>query len=437
MSNPPEDDIPVSPKVAAKVESLLDHPMVEGYRPTLPIYTLRAQAVLGWEFFQDAELMIKSPMVSMPLSWVMAPIRMAEWSMKANSIEAAKLAGEILLWFWNDPLARIQSEGNIYGWSAGEIVYGDQDGYYRPTRMLHFSSRDVVPVVNPVTRVAEGIQITGNFTGTKRLWAFRESVPNKGFWYVHAGRFEGYFGDSQIRPAWKDWRRAEGIDGNNEITDLACYRFGTGIVKVFHPEGLYTGTTSSVPSWGINGKVSNSDIARQISETMKAGAGIALSSEKYQNDKGGGLKWDVVVEPFTTNIEQLLAQGSNLELRCAKAIGVPPEVIQAAETGSGYSGRAIPLQGFLISQQNRLNDMTKQVMEQIVNPVLKWNLGPDAYACATAKPLIQTYRKTAWDQDSGDSSGGNGQSQQQAVAGAGQAPFANGSKAQAGQPQQG
>jgi len=71
-------------------------------------------------------------------------------------------------------------------------------------------------------------------------------------------------------------------------------------------------------------------------------------------------------------------------------------------------------------------------MDQIVNPLLKWNLGPEAWACATAKPLIQTYRKTAWDQDEG---GGNGQSQQQAVAGAGQAPFTSGGKASAGQPE--
>jgi hypothetical protein len=432
-TNKSDDDLLVSPKVAAKVEELLDQPMVEGYRPTLPVYTLRSQAILGWEFFQDVEMMIKCPAIAMPLNWVMAPIRMAEWNMKANSIEAAKLAGEILLWFWNGPISRVYREGNTYGWSAGEIVYEEKEGYIRPTRMIHFSARDSVPVVDPVTRVAQGIQVTGNWTGTKRLWGFRDSIPNKGFWYVHGQRFEGYFGDSQIRPAWKHWRRLAGIDGNEEITDLACYRFGTGIVKVFHPEGLYTGTTSSVPTWGVNGKVSNSDIARQISETMKAGAGIALSSEKYQNDKGGGLKWDVVVEPFTTNIEQLISQKRELETDCAKAIGVPPEVIQAAETGSGYSGRAIPLQGFLISQQDRLNDMTEQVMDQIVNPLLKWNLGPEAWACATAKPLISTYRKTAWDQDNGD--GGNGQSQQQAVAGAGQAPFANGGKAQAGQPE--
>ena len=428
----PDDEMTVTPKVAAVVEAVLGDPVAESYRPTLPIYTLRAQAVLGWEFFQDVEVMKVHPAVIMPLNWVMAPMRMAEWSMKASNLEAAKLAGEILLWYWNGPLSRIQREGNYYGWTACELVYGRQEGYLMPTKAIHFSARDVVPIVDPKTRVGQGVQVTGNFGGNKRLFAFRSSVPNKAFWYVHGQRFEGYFGDSQIRPAWKPWRRLAGIDGNEETTDLACYRFGTGIVKVFHPEGIYTGSVSSVPSWGVNGKVSNSDIARQISEGMKAGAGIALSSEKYPQQSGGGLKWDVVVEPFSTNIEQLIAQKRELEIDCAKAIGVPPEVIQAAETGSGYSGRAIPLQGFLVSQQDRLNDMTEQVMDQIVNPLLKWNLGPEAWACATAKPLIQTYRKTAWDQDEG---GGNGQSQQQAVAGAGQAPFTSGGKASAGQPE--
>lgn len=432
MSQENTDEGPLSPKVQGAVEAVLGLPVAEAYRPTLPVWSLRAQAVLGWEFFQDVEVMRLHPAVAMPLNWVMAPLRMAEWDMKANNLEAARLAGEILLWFWNGPLSRIQQEGNYYGWSAGEIVYERQEGYLRPSKMLHMSSRDVVPIVDEKTRRGRGIQVTGNIGGMARLFAFRDNIPNKGFWYTHGRRFEGYFGDSQLRPSWKPWRRLAGIDGNEETTDLACYRFGTGIVKVFHPEGMYTGTVSSVPSWGINGKVSNSDIARQISEGMKAGAGIALSSEKYPQQSGGGLKWDVVVEPFSTNIEQLIAQKRELEIDCAKAIGVPPEVIQAAETGSGYSGRAIPLQGFLVSQQTKLNDMTEQVMDQIVAPLLKWNLGPEAWACATAKPLIQTYRKTAWDQDEG---GGNGQSQQDAVAGAGQAPFTSGGKASAGQPE--
>ena len=428
------------PKIAAKVTDLLGLPMAEAYRPTLPIYTLRAQAVLGWEFFQDVEVMRVHPAIKMPLQWVMAPMRMAEWEMKASDLEAAKLAGDILLWWWNNALSQVHEEGSIYGWSGCEVVYKERGGYLMPCRTLNFSARDVCPVINPDTRVATGMQVSGGFGGVRRLWGFRENIPNKCFWYVHNGRFEGYYGDSQVRPSWKSWRGLAGIDGIEELTALGAYRAAVGIIKVRHPEGQYNGTVGvNVPSYSNDGKVMNYDIARQIGQTLKSGASLSLSSESYKSDMGGGYKWDVEMTPFQVDMTQLIALNDFYSKECARGIGVPPEVIQAAETGSGYSGRAIPLQGFLTSQQYPLHMMTMQVMEQIVCPLVRWNLGPDRWVQATPRPLIQTYRKTAWDQDSsggqsGDTAGGNGQSQQQAVSGAGQPPF-NGGSTTPGQPQ--
>lgn len=434
-----------SGRVVEQVNKALSVPMAEGYRPTLPVYSLRAQAVLGWDLYNDVEVMRVHDAVSLPLDMVMSSMAMAEWDVKASDLEAATYAGELLLWWWNHAMYPVQEEGNVYGWAACELVYHEREGYLRPCGIVSFSSRDVQPIVTEDTRRPTGVEVMGGFSfKNRRLWGFREGVPNKAFWYVHRQRHQGLYGQSQIRGAWKPWRSLAGIDGQEEIIALANYRFGTGIVKVYHPEGNYTGTLANMPGWSAPGAgggvtVSNNMVARQVAETLKNGAAIALDSTPYPGLAGGGKKWDVVVDSFTTNISQLLEGERRLYEKCARAVGIPPELIEASQTGSGYSGRAIPLQGFLTKQQRQLHDMTAQVMDQIINPLVKWCLGPDRWAYASPKPLIETYRKTAWDQggaggQSGDTAGGNGQSQQQAVSGAGQPPFSKGA-ATAGRPQ--
>ena len=427
-------------RVVDRVNELLGVPMSEAYRPTLPAYSLRAQKVLGWDLYADVEVMRLHPAVNLPLAMVMSSMAMAEWDVTGSGAEEARYAGEVLLWWWNNAMYAVQEEGNVYGWAACELVWHERGGVLRPYSTITYSSRDVQPVVLEDSRRPTGVEVvTGYSAGVKRLWGFRADVPNKCFWYTHRPRHQSLYGQSQLRGAWKPWRSLAGIDGQEEIIALANYRFGTGIVKVYHPEGNYTGALANMPAWATPGAntgaaVSNNMVARQVAETLKNGAAIALDSTPYPGLAGGGKKWDVVVESFNTNISQLLEGKTDLHKDCALAIGISPELITASETGSGYSGRAIPLQGFLMNQQRQLNDMTAQFMEQVVCPAVRWMFGPDKWVEARPKPLIKTYRKAAWDQSGGGDAAGGGQSQQQAVSGAGQPPFAQG-QATAGQPQ--
>jgi len=414
---------------ATNLEKMLKEEMSQGYRPTLPVYSLRSPEILGYQFFQDVEMMRMHPAVKMPLEWALAPLQFAEWTIQASDPECAEYASKLLLWWWANAMWPIQYEGSCYGWSACEVQYHDRDGYIYPKQIDMFSSRDVYPVIFGPRSTPTGIQILYGNSKESRLWGFRDSIPNKAFWYAHRARHNMRYGESQVRPAWKPWRRLAGVDGLEEINDLAIYRFGTGFVKVFHPNENNVSVEGSNPRFATNGTTTSSrDVARQMSENLKSGAGIALSSERWPQVAGGGLKWDVVVDTFNVDLNIMLAQSNYLERLCAAAIGVPPEVIQAAETGSGYSGRAIPLQGFLSSQQYTLNDVTRQVTAQIIQPLIKWCCGWDKWVDITPKPLIKSYRMAAWDDNQGGGGdGGNGQTQQSAVASSGQPPFANGS----------
>jgi hypothetical protein len=373
------------------------------YRPILPIQTLRGAEVLSYYFYADCEVMRMHDAVRLPLMFVMGPLHYAEWVIEANSRAVAIFAAKQLQWFWQNALTSTATEGYTYGWAATELDYCDKDGLLQFHAARTFCPRDCVPLLSPRRRRPIGVRVTGTMGGHRNMWAWREDVPNKCLWYTHQQRYGQLFGESQIRPAWRPWRRLAGIDGLEEIQDLATYKHGVGVTIVRHPNDKERAEVSANPRYAQNGWVHTQDIARSLVQNTRYGSGIALPSETW-GEAGGGLKWDYEVRAFATNIEQLGQHDDRLGKKCSRAIGVPDELFQAASTGSGYSGRAIPLQGFLVGQQPNLVNMTGTAMKYGIMPLCKWNYGRNAWVTATPKPLLESVRRMSWDSpgDKGD-----------------------------------
>lgn len=398
----PTEPPQVDPRSIREAERLMKAGWALGYRPQLPIMSTRSAEVLGWYFFQDAEVMRIHPDIKLPLSYVMGPLHYGEWEIEASSYAAAVFAAKQLRWWWQNAFPDLQEEGYVYGWAAQELEYCEEDGFWVMDRATTFNARDVTPMIlmdgqnrgNPV-----GVRVINLMGGKVDLWAWRDDVPNKAIWYAHDPRSGERYGFSQIRPAWRHWRRLAGIDGIEEITDIAAYRFGCGIVEVLHPNEKVSAEDSGLPGYGVNGVVHTRDIAQFIERNLKSGAGVALPSETWPTTTAGGgaRKWEVNIKSFTTNIGQLGEHDDRVARKCSKAIEVPPELFEAAQTGSGYSGRAIPLQGFLVSQQKRFHRATRTAMQQAICPLVRWNFGSKAWVKATPKPLTESVRKSSWE----------------------------------------
>lgn len=366
------------------------------YRPQLPIYSARGSEVLSNYFFADVEVMRMDDSVRLPLSYVMGPLYYAEWVVEANSRAVAVFVAKMLQWWWQHALPAIAQEGYTYGWAATELDYTEENSLLVFNSARTFSPRDCFPLIHNKTRRPVGIRVTGSLGGHKDLWAWRDKYPNKGFWYTHQPRYGLLVGESQIRPAWRPWRRLCGVDGVQEIQDMATYKHGVGVTIVKHPNERERAEDSANPRYARDGWVHTHDVARAIVQNSRSGGALTLSSETW-GTPGGGPKWDYSVESFNANIEQLGQHDDRLSRRCSRAIGVPPELFEAAQTGSGYSGRAIPLQGFLVGQQVTLNHLTALVLKNAILPLARWNYGGQSWAKAMPKPLLETVRRASWD----------------------------------------
>jgi len=279
------------------------------------------------------------------------------------------------------------------------LVYSVEDDLLKQSEFNTFQSRDVLILTRDKRyvglRVTNGLQ--QSFTSSTDLWGSGAGIPSKGFWYSHNAAYGQLYGRSQLRPAWRYWRRLRGRDGIEEIADLGLYRMGAGYIISRYPDEDLKGKAGNVPGWAGANRVPSKDVARQLVQTLKSGAGIALPSTKYPSDQGGDYKWTVEVENPNINLGQLTDRENDMAQKISRSVGWPPELMDAAETGSGFSGRLVPFLNLLNNKTRLVSIATNAWNDQVNSPLLKWNYGPNAWAKFTATPLTEVFKKMGVD----------------------------------------
>jgi hypothetical protein len=384
-----DDPAYTPPANAREIEDALFREVVIDYRPRT-VWSANSEQENPFIIFQDIEAMRRDDVVSLPLSWIISPLSQCEWEIEASSPPVAKFVEQQMNWFWTDAVWEVTREGYPYGWCAGEMGYTEERGLLVQGKFDTFSARDVSPLFykgKPVGVQVNHVNPGSESNGLTRLWGFRKDVPSKAFWYAHQARHGNWFGESQIRGAWRPWRRLAGRDGAEEISDMALYRYGVGYLVARYPASETKVSAGSKNTDG-SGLMSGRDAMRQVAANLKYGGGVHLPSIR---DAHGNYLYTLDVETPQLNIEAIDNKCIRLEKKISKAIGVPPELFEAAETGSGWSGRAVPWFGFLVARQPDADRMTRAWANQIGTPLVRWNFGPNAWFKITAKRLTESH----------------------------------------------
>ncbi len=387
-------------------EALTGPPLTEGYHPTLPLWMLTPDIALPQLYLlRDVELMMIHPMVRTYLNYYKGGISGAEfWGGESpdgnpsgkpisDMPEVAAFVKSQVERFWDRGVPKIQG-GYEYGWIGCEALYKEVGNLMAWDDLDQFSPRDVFLLTQDYRPV--GVRVK-NVRGKSAvdLWMASDAVPAKGLWYAHEPRYNRNYGQSQLIGAWRPWRRLASKDGAETVVDTGVYRFAYSGPIVRYPEedsqASAGAPATSLDSQGRPRRFAR-DVARQIAEWVKAGAGVGLPSSKYPQDMGGGDKWDYSFPDNTLNVDGLINYVRHLWEQIAYGIGVPPELMAASETGSGYSGRAIPMEAFLAGQQRIADALLNLFVDQVLRPLVHWNWGPQARFEVKVKNLLQTKR---------------------------------------------
>lgn len=334
------------------------------------------------QMLSDVEPMMAHPRVEAALSYYTAGVAQAEFAIEAaSSDECGQFALSEAKRFWQRCLSDAQRSYE-YGRVGGELVYTSEEGPLRIDYLKPFAGLSALPLVRG--KDYYGVRARSNLGVTDLpgpSW-----MPAKGFWHAHNTRYSRLFGFPQLYPAWRPWRRLAGRDGAEDIIDGAVYRFGVG-----SPVGRYPMRDAPTRNdWGVGAEpLSNRERLREMMEYKKAGAPIAFPSTRVD----GYYEWDLEDPDHTIDVSGMVAYNDSLESQITLGIGVAPELLEASEVGSGYSGRAIPLEAFLVRMRQVAWAMLQSWWWQVGHPLLLWNYGPGAWARLTVQDLLKTRMK--------------------------------------------
>lgn len=400
----------------------LERQLTEGYRPQLPVELMFGGNGMPYMSLRaDTELMLTHPDVRQALGYFRGGIAGAEFWGGPNpdaaegSPEAdqglpicpeddkvGRFIKEQCERFWDRGVPQLQ-RADEYGWIGSEQVYDSTDGVFKWENCFTFSPRDTYLLTQDYKPVGVRVKNVDQSTRPVDLWMAGVNVPAKGIWYANQPRYNSYYGQSQLYAAWRPWRRLAYKDGLESVIDGCLYRLGYQ-----GPIGRYPDVDLVGPQGVPNQTLGNDgkprryarDIMRQICEQYKAGASVGLPS--VRDDKGNYLYDLILPTSALQGIDGLLNAAKALRDQITAGIGVPPELIEAADSGSGYSGRRIPLEAFLANQQQIADAMLRLFVHQVLRPLVKYNF-QDVKWNVQVKSLIKTRTKAAQGANAGQS----------------------------------
>lgn len=410
----------------SKVADILEDEVTVGYRPTIPLEALWMSGtdLPQITFRRDLEFMQIHPIVQDGLEYYKSGIMNAEFwggadysnpqNEMGRPISADERVAKFVLAhadrFWQRGLPIVQEGGYPYGWAPGEHIYREVGGMMVWNHMKGFHPNDgyilsynnrpvglrIIRMRDPVRDPSTGEPLDPNQAsmGKADLWFASQAIPAKAMYYAHRQRFSAFYGRSQLVGAWRPWRRLGWRDAVEQVIDAAVYRAGYKGPVVKHPnEDMQTAQTG-IPATRLDGRGqprrSAQDVARQMIEWAKAGAGFTMSSAQYPVAMGGGAKWSIDWPDHVMDVRPLIEVARYMEDQIMLGIGVPPELVRAGGTGSGYAGRSVPREAFLCGQQRVADLILQMFVEQVVRPLVLWNFGdvPFEISC---KSLLKTH----------------------------------------------
>ncbi len=400
-----------------EVADILQDEVSIGYKPVMPLEAMWLSG--GGDMPQitlrrDLEFMQMHPVVSTAMEYYKSGISGAEFwggpdhndfaNEKGKPISPDQRVEQFVLAhverFWQRGMPILQEGGYPYGWAPGEHIYKESSGMLVWSHLKGFHPNDGFiltlnhePIGIRVKNIRDTLHQQNPSGGVIHLWFASNSIPAKAAWYPHRPRFQQFYGRSQLMAAWRPWRRLAWRDAVEQVIDAAIYRAGYKGPIVKHPkEDAQTALTgvqaTQADSRGMPRR-SARDVARQMGEWAKAGASFTMSSENYPQTMGGGPKWEIIWPDHVMDVTPLIEAAKYLEDQIMLGICVPPELVKAGGTGSGYSGRSIPREAFLDGQQKVADAMLQIFVEQVIKPLVLWNFGdiPFEISC---KPLLKS-----------------------------------------------
>jgi hypothetical protein len=317
-----------------------------------------------WFSYWDVARLQRDPFVNFLRQVWCGPLQQVKFKIKASSPEVAKTVDRATRFFWRKGVPTVMRRYFLWGYAPAGIEYEAKRGSWSINKVTVVQPRDAR------VRIHTKEPWKGEFAGFETPSTGHVLCPYA-FWFCGSGEFGDFYDLPPAAALWDAWTEYGSRGGARSIRQLYMRKHSISPAVLRYPEGMSKWTDDG----GNVHEIDNKLIALQILEMYEAGANVVLPSGGYEN---GNPKWELTPAEARADAESVSAYPRVLKEEMAEAIGMPFEVIKAAETGSGYSGRSVPYKAWLGNLDEYAGMLADQFDRMVLRYLVQVNHGPKA-----------------------------------------------------------
>ncbi len=351
-----------------------------------------ASAMVHWEdrpMFSviNAEMMLLDPKVTLGLAVRNGLVKQGEVEVEGGHPRIRDFVAHQFERIWRIAAGKLLTSKQI-GFAAFEPLY-QMDREKFPGKWIFSGLRDFHPRdVRPL--VAEGRVVGFTLRGVNRQAGAIGPTPAdaqlwepKSLWLTYRDRYNTHFGQPLLEHAYAPWWEKWQKGGFRKLLTLRMMKDAwVGDVIRYPSKKKFT-----LPG---GGEISHRDIAREIVELRASGGSIVLPSDKDENHD---FYFDYTPPQSIEGSTSLSDWGDRLDDEILEGIEVAKEVIEAAASGSGFSGRSIPFIALCALLQEEFDEIIQQIDAQILRPLVRINFAVEPSYTIRGKSLVETISK--------------------------------------------
>lgn len=331
-----------------------------------------------------AEMMQFDPKVTIGLAVRNGILSNAEVKVEDGPPAIRNFVADLWAMIWRGAATKIIETKN-YGFSGFEVIYREEGvGRKYSGKIVFDSIRDFHPRdVRPLVKDGRAVGLT--VRNCREVGGKRVAIPApKSLWLTYGDRYNSFYGSALLERAYAPWYEKWTRGGAIKLRQLRMIKDAWIGDQLRYPSNKKTILPDGT-------EVSYRDVANEIGAMRQSGGVIALPSDVHgtTNQK----LWDYVPPTSVDGASQIFEYTHELDGEILEGLEVPAEVLEAASSGSGFSGRSIPFVALLMAIQDEFDDYVRQIDQQIIRPLVRVNFAVEPSYNLIPTPLLETISK--------------------------------------------
>lgn len=360
----------------------------EGYQPNpyAAWWGYSSSLIDGAPFFtwMDVPRMLRDPQVQFVLRMWRSPFQQVRWKIEGSSDRVKRFADETLRHLWRQHLPRLLARYSQYGFACGGVEFTPKRGLLRATQFTRVEPFDCRPLVWSEGRYkgrAAGFTIQANGRQERVL------LPHA-VWFAGNREWGQFYDFPVLAGMFEPWLEKRGRNGAIHSRRLWFRKCAFNGIQVRYPAGISNIGSDENPQYR-----NNQDIAREMQETFETGGLIAAENTVHPSDPAK-YAWEFTQPEARPDVTGIREYAQDLDREMLSGAGIPPEVVEASEVGSGWSGRMIPLLAFY-GGTDELTGPLIDAFTPAVQYAVETNFGRGVWFEVQPIPLVEQVKEAA------------------------------------------